>query len=146
MSERYNVNSPLKHDGEQYHPETENNTIELSEKHAKPLLAVNAISVIQTESKEEADIPAKPPAVTEGAGDIKPEGNQSKVVPIKSTMPEGKQQQLDDIKLAIDGLAADVESNWTKANKADTQVLTKLLGWNVTALLRDEAAAIESDK
>ncbi len=132
MSKTYNVNSPIKHDGETYHPDTENNTIELSAKQAQPLLDVAAISAIKGAQKPS----------DKGDQDSEP----SNVVPINNAPPEDKAQQLEDIKRAINGLAVDDEANWTKDKKADTKVLSQLLGWKVTAALRDEASALEADK
>ncbi|MBL1321518.1 MAG: hypothetical protein COA63_010735 [Methylophaga sp.] len=129
MSKIYNVDTPINHDGESYHPETDNTTIKLSDKQAEPLLAVAAISVIEDEATDT---------------DSKPEDKNSNVVPINNTAPEDKQQQLDDIQRAINGLATDDEANWTKNKKADTKVLSQLLGWKVTAALRDEAASVLS--
>lgn len=128
MSKTYNVDTPINHDGESYHPESENNTIELTDKQAEPLLNVAAISVIEDEATDT---------------DSKSEDKQSNVVPINNIAPEDKQQQLDEIERAINGLATDDEANWTKDKKADTKVLSKLLGWKVTAALRDEATSQE---
>lgn len=129
MSKTYNVDTPLKHDGEQYHPDTENNTIELSAKQAQPLLDVAAISAIKG-----AQAPSDK------------DGEPSNVVPINNAPPEDKAQQLEDIKRAINGLAVDDEANWTKDKKADTKVLSQSLGWKVTAAQRDEAAAVEGQQ
>lgn len=167
MTKRYHVHTPINHDGEQYHPDLENNFIELSDKNAKPLLDVGAISEADTQeltpepdAKQQATTAStldqtsetdtsndQEQSTTSGDGEQTPEditseqtsaADTSNVVQLHSR-PEDKAARLLVIKKTIDGLDKDDETKWTKNSKPDATVLTELLGWAVSAAERDAA-------
>jgi len=117
----YNVDSPIKFGGEQYHPDNKDmNTIELPTKEAENLLAVNAISVPDEIKKET------------------PTDKKTNVVNLQ-TAPEENAERITAIKEAIGQLDKKDESHWTKNNEPDANVLTEMLGWKVKAEERDQA-------
>jgi len=118
MTKRYNVHSPINHDGEQYHPNTENNVIELTDKQAKPLLDESVIGLIN--EIDGSEVPGT----------------------IEQTKPENEAAVLHAIRRVIEGLDVTDKTKWTKANKPDANVLTELLGWSVSAAERDAATLL----
>jgi len=117
MSKRYTVNSPIKSGGAQYHPDdADMNTIELTDKEAKPLLAT------------------VPPVIS-----------ATSVVVVEKTEPEGPSEPLLDtnhnavIRQAIKSLDKDDAALWTNDHKANTKVLSEIVGFKVSAAERDAA-------
>jgi len=118
----YNVDSPVKFSGTQYHPDDkENNTIELSEKEAKPLLALNAISEPSEDEPED-----------------EPTNKSSNIVNLKTT-PEELEDRLSAIKGAVSKLDKEDKTKWTSNGMPDANVLTEMLGWKVKADERNQA-------
>ena len=114
----YNVNTPIKFSGEQYHPDDkEMNTIELSVKEAKPLLAINAISVPDEDEKET------------------PSTDSSNL----KKAPEELVERVAAIKDEIEKLDKDDNTKWTAGGMPDANVLTEMLGWKVKAEERNQA-------
>ncbi len=117
---RYNIYSPVKFGGEQYHPDDkEMNTIELSVKDATSLLAVNAIG--DPSESEEA-----------------PTSDNTNVVKLKKA-PEDLVDRVAAIKVEIGKLDKDDKTKWTAGDMPDCNVLTEMLGWKVKAEERNHA-------
>lgn len=107
-TQTYKVCDPVKHDGDRYAP---GDPIELTDKQARPLLAVGAIKQV----------------------DVAP-GTQPVVAPTDPV------ERIAAIKAAISGLDPKNPDLWNKDGKTpDVKVLETLLGWDIKAEERNQA-------
>lgn len=110
----YSVMDTLRHDGEEYSPEGENNTIALTAKQATPLLVLGVIAeILQQEGGSEGG---------------------------KNEPPEDAEAKLVEIAAAINSLDKEDTTLWTKdGGKPQTGAIESITGWQVSAKERDAA-------
>ena len=119
----YKVETPLRFNGSVYHPDKEDlNTIELTVKEAKPLLAIGAVSEISAEGDDKTTSAKEAP-----------------------TAPA---ERIAAIKDAIGKLEPGNESHWLNDGKTpEVKALVDLLGWSIKAEERNQAMLdLQADK
>jgi len=109
----YQVNYRLRMNGDDYEP---GETISLSDKDAKPLLATN------------------PPVIK-----LPPSDDNVVALTGSKPAPENQDERINQIQAAIIGLEKKIEANWTKDGTPDAKTLTERLGWKVSAAERNQA-------
>lgn len=120
QKKEYTVDTPLRFNGQVYHPDKEDqNTVEMTDKEAKPLLAIGAISI-------------------KGAADSTNTQNA----------PTDPTERLAAIKDAIGKLKPGNEAHWLKDGKTpEVKALVDLLGWDIKAEERNQAMLeLQADK
>jgi len=111
-TKNYQANWNVRHNKKVFAPGTENSTLALSLKDAKPLLACGAISEL-TDSEVKQ--------------------------PVTDALTE---QQLEQVVTAIGALDLTVAENVKQDGAPQADVLTKAVGFEVSATLRDNAWAV----
>ena len=114
----YRVDTPMRHNGEVYHPHKEGrDTIELTDKEAQTLLAMRAVSVHGAQTAADAT-----------SGEV--------------TAPTVPAERIAAIKEAIGQLEPGNGAHWLKDGKTpEVKALEELLGWNIKAEERNQAFA-----
>lgn len=131
----YRVDSPIRHNGEFYRPDDEElNTIELTDKEAKPLLAIGAISEINDEQVTAPEGGKGTAGAKAGAGTTDGAGTKE--------APTDPAERIAAIKEAIGKLEPGNEAHWLKDGKTpEVKALEELLGFGIKAGERDQAFA-----
>lgn len=121
----YRVIGPIRHDGEFYRPDDDElNTIELTDKEARPLLAIGAVSVIGDETEDKST-----------DGETKTGAKKDAV-----EAPTDQAVRIDAIKEAIGKLEPENGAHWLKDGKTpEVKALEELLGWGIKAEERNQA-------
>lgn len=131
----YRVNTPLRFNGDVYHPEKKDlNTVEMTDKEAKPLLAIGAITPNNVESVAAIKDGNGTAGATDGAG--------------TREAPTEPAERNAAIKEAIGKLEPENGAHWLKDGKTpEVKALEELLGWGIKAEERNQAMMeLQGDK
>lgn len=129
----YRVKTPLRFNGDVYHPDDEEkNTVEMTDKEAKTLLAMEAISEVTGEKVAAPEGGNGTAGATEGAGTTDGAG--------ATDAPTDPADRMAAIKDAISKLEPGNKEHWLKDGKTpEVKALEELLGWDIKAEERNQA-------